>query len=127
MKITPAVLEAAYSLLLTTPPFNRWRLPPAEDVVFRVVRRIGDNPDIWAQHLSERQVKKPKIAKGHHLIDVNENRVAQLSTLIPLMAHELCHVRESMLINYTGEAHGATFKKLAAQVCRHHGFDPHAF
>jgi hypothetical protein len=127
LRITPAVLEAAYTLLRATAPFNRWKLPPADDVVFRVVRRVGNNPDIWAQHLSERQVNKPKIAKGRHLIDVNETKVATLATLIPLMAHEIVHIRESMLISYTGEAHGATFKKLAAEVCRHHGFDPRAF
>lgn len=123
--LTPETIDASYELLRTTLPFRRWNLPKGDDVVFRVVRSIGCTPYTWAQHLSDRQTTNP--FKGQHLIDVNELRVRQLGTLIVTMAHELCHVRESMLISYTGEAHGATFNRLADQVCRHHGFDRGAF
>lgn len=125
LRLTPDVLVGAYEFLRRTRPFNQWKMPPAEDVVFRVVRAMKCAPEAWAQHMSAGQKDNPH--KGHHVIDINERKVGTTITLIQTMAHEMCHVRESMLIKYTGEAHGKTFNRLAAQVCRHHGFDVKAF
>jgi hypothetical protein len=126
LRLTPEVLSSAYEFLKATKPFNKWKLPAADQVVFRVVRAIPCAPEVWAQHLSDRQTKNHP-HKGHHLIDINERKVGHTLTLIQTMAHEMCHVRESMLVKYTGEAHGKTFWRLAREVCRHHGFDPKAF
>ena len=36
MKLSPAILRAAYAMLDECEPFSRWNLPAAEDVKFKV-------------------------------------------------------------------------------------------
>ena len=46
MQITPELLEASYELLRSMPPFKRWKLPHADNVVFRVLKM----PRLYAEH-----------------------------------------------------------------------------
>ena len=114
MHLTPEMLEGSYNLLLTTPPFRGWKLPPSDDVTFSVVATRGD----YATHTFD--------ATGHK-IEVSYKNVHQLGTLIEKMAHEMCHMREVKLKVRRDVGHGHVFNKLADQVCRHHKFDRGAF
>lgn len=122
LHVTPEMMHETYRLLCTTPPFNRWHLPPAGDVVFRVWASRRS----YGEHLSDRQ-RKTHPSPGRHIVTVSYRLVGQLPTLLQVMAHEMCHIRESMLAGYTGTAHGARFNRLADAVCRHHNFDRRAF
>ncbi len=122
LRLTPENLEAAYELLRRTKPFSGWKLPQAEEVAFRVSASRG----LYGFHHSDRQ-RKAHPAPGSHAITISEATVGTLDTLLRSMAHEMCHIRESQLGPYTGNAHGEMFRRLATQVCRHHGFDQKAF
>jgi len=107
------MLEAAYEYLRATPPFVRWKLPHADKVEFRVT----DRPDEFGRHgVDER---------GNHRIDVSGARVRSGSCLVLTMAHEMIHGRQAVLGGDYG--HNPLFDRLAAQVCRHHGFDVSVF
>lgn len=114
LHITPAMLETAYELLRTTPPFRGWHLPLADDVTFHVVA----TPRMFADHSME---------AGVHCIRVSQRKHGHLSTLLATLAHEMIHMREAMLKTPPRVAHGKTFHRLAAQVCKFHGFDPGSF
>jgi len=109
------MIEAAYDLLRTTPPIKRWRLPEADDVVFRVVR-----DDFCGSFRYDE--------KGVPTMSISAKRVGKLQTLIEVVAHEMVHMKEdSEGLSRADVQHSARFKRLAAQVCRHHGFDEKTF
>lgn len=123
LNLKPELLESVYELLRTTPPFSRWRLPPGEEVEFHVV-------DLKPQFHADYQLVAK--ASGHHVhrIRVNAYVCRTLLTLVPTIAHEMCHIRQQALIGNRTEAnenHGVVFAKLADQVCRWHGFDRGTF
>lgn len=109
LRFTPETLQAAYAFLAETPPFDKWNLPDAEEIKFKVAR----NPNMhgWHDHLG-----------GKHTIAISRPCVGSTMNLIVTMAHEMVHVREWQL-KVRGVHHGAAFKKLAHTVCKHHGFD----
>lgn len=111
--MTPDTLRACYNFLNETRPFDRWNLPDGEDVEFRVVR----DPKLFGWH---------KFNGTRHCIAISSSCVRQTDTLVRTMAHELVHMREQQMGVY-GSAHGRAFRRWAAQVCKHHGFDPGAF
>lgn len=111
--LTPQVLRAAYSLLVSTRPFNRWKMPDASKIKFEV-RPLKK---VFADHLFERD---------RHIIRVSAQNITQLSTLLIVLAHEMVHIRVSAL-NPKAGGHGALWNRLADQVCRWHGFDRGAF
>jgi hypothetical protein len=108
LKLTPDVLAAAYEYLRATLPFRRWSLPPARDVRFRVVRYKWKRGTYGTDY-------------GQHNIFVSEVCIIRTGTLIPVMGHEMCHLRQVMVGVPLG--HGPKFQKMADLVCRHHGFD----
>jgi hypothetical protein len=114
VNITPELVAATYDMLCLTAPFKGWNLPPSDDVQFSILQtreRYGD-------HCVE--------GDGHH-IRISRTRHKTLRTLIETLAHEMVHMRETRLGVRNDIAHGASFRKLAMQVCRIHGFDPGAF
>lgn len=112
MHLSPAMLEAAYCYLLTTPPCNRWKLPPADDVEFCITNsptRSGTyRPD------GERDI-----------ISISAKIVGRSYILMMVMAHEINHLRCYRL--GLGLTHGREFKRRAALICREHGFDERLF
>lgn len=112
LALTPATLEAAYEYLRTTLPFRRWKLPHADEVEFHVIHKRGMFADC-------------ETAGEKHTIRISTVKVGRTQTLIETMAHEMVHVR----LDRQGVKahHGADFQRCAAQVCRHHGFDPKTF
>lgn len=106
MHITPDIVEGVYNLLLTTPPFNRWKLPDADDVVFIVIRDPNRSGDHYFKN-------------GRHHIGISFRSHTTLQTLIMTVAHEMCHMKD----HPAKAAHGASFRRLADRVCKAHGFD----
>lgn len=109
---TPDIVAAAYEYLRACPPCNRWGLPSAEEVEFHITRSKDERGHFrdW---------------KSHYEIGVSMHNIGTTDALIRAVAHEMCHARQSMLGDKT--IHGAVFLRLAASVCRHHGFDPKLF
>lgn len=111
MHITPEILEASYELLKLTPPFNRWKLPDADDVIFHATP--GPNRYQGEHWFDEK----------NHNIRVNPKRHSTMWSMLATLAHEMIHVRESQLSLRADVFHGRTFQALATKVCKVHGFD----
>lgn len=113
LKLTVEMLRAAYDYVRTTPPFNRWNLPPSEVVTFK----IGRMADIRGLHVYEFDTDK-------HSITISEVCVGRTSSLMEAMAHEMVHVHQQAAKTPGRRSeHGAEFRKFAARVCKYHGFD----
>lgn len=100
--------RAAYELLRASPPFSHWRLPRAEEVEFRVAR-------IPEYGLFETPAR----------ITISDPKNGRLTTLLETMAHEMAHLKlacDGADQSYTHRH--PTFRKLIADICHHHGFDP---
>jgi hypothetical protein len=112
LRLTSDMLAAAYDFLRVTEPFKGWKLPEAEDVGFHVLRTRGHSADY-------------SFEAGIHLIRVSAARNGHAASLLATMAHEMIHLRQQIL----GDRghHTALFRRLAARVCRIHGFDPKTF
>lgn len=115
LKLTPAVLAAAYDYLATTEPFCRWNLPDSEDVSFRVTR----HRDRWAHYIL-RPDGKPEIV-------VSAKFIGRSSSLIETMAHEMVHLHQAQSGMENAAQHNRAFRKIARRVCEIHGFDPLLF
>lgn len=115
LPLNPETLKAAYIFLNETPPFNKWNLPDADEIRFKVVRSEANQG--WHTFDGKR-----------HLIAVSSNAIGHTFSLIALMAHEIVHVHENNSgICRADVEHSAAFWKWAEQVCRIHGFDPKTF
>lgn len=113
LHLTPDILRAAYEYLRATPPFRRWKLPPADEVEFHVTRHLDRTGDC-------------ETAGGHEpVIRISAALIGWTGSLMTTMAHEMVHVHLDR--NGVRAHHGADFRRCAAQVCRHHGFDPKMF
>lgn len=114
MHISPAMLEAAYCLHQVSPPFNRWKLPEADDIGFLVTA----SKDYWGLYQLS--------PSGQHSISVSSVYVSKVDTLLRVMAHEMIHLRQAVKGKWP-LTHNAEFRRLASLVCRHHGYDVKAF
>ena len=120
--LTPEMLEATYELLRTTPPFRRWKLPEADDVEFHVTRHRV----LSGQYTYLRSKKRVL----WHRIEISTTCNKNLRDMMETMAHEMCHIRQRTADRAAKTrtlTHGRAFKRLAALVCRHHGFNPKTF
>lgn len=120
LRLTPHNLVAAYDYLKTTAPFNKWKLPHADGLEFRVTDhadRFGHMQDFPAH-----QNRCPVIAAS-----------AKMTTTTPVLletiAHEMCHLKQYLDRGFRkgDHGHGPTFKRLAQAVCRSHGFNLSTF
>ena len=118
LPLNPDMIEAAYNFLCTTPPFNKWKLPSSDEVVFR----INLAEDCFATYRWDGE---------NHTITVSLKAVAHTITLLEKLSHELVHLyleKEGLESKNGGSnVHNAAFRKYAARVCKYHGFDPKAF
>lgn len=116
MKLTPDLLAAAYELLRETAPFSGWALPESEDVTFTPLRTTR----LWGDCA--------KLLSGKFRVRLSSTKHTRLTAVLATMAHEMIHLH----LDYAGAKdnsdHGRVFRRLAAQVCRHHPeFDPATF
>ena len=112
LKLTPDMLAAGYDFLRSCEPFRFWKLPPSDEVGFAVVA----DPKMYADFGME---------KGVPVIRVSAARNGFTVTVLSTLAHEMCHLRQQM----TGDRghHTRAFQRMAARVCRAHGFDLKTF
>ena len=110
--ITPETVRATYTYLLSFPPFNRWRLPPAKKLTFYVTDFTGE----WAEYNHEK-----------HTLRVSTVNVATYDALIRVVAHELIHVREHVAGKWTVKHDSAFFKESKRMILKHFAFDPLTF
>ena len=115
LPLTPEVCAAAYDFLQALPPFKTWKLPSADDIEFRV-KEFQDRRGEFTLHKD-----------GHFSIAVNHEWVGFTDKLVRTMAHEMIHVRIDMMEDVDEEDHGPVFMRLAARVCKIHGWDPKGF
>jgi len=110
------MLHHAYEYLKSTPPFSKWNLPDAEDVLFRVTR-------------SRTTMGTHSINNGRHCIEASCEMIGHTDTLMSLMGHEMIHLHmhANGISKSTPQPHGAAFKKFAAMVCKYHGWDARHF
>jgi hypothetical protein len=115
VKITPDILRHAFEFLAATEPFCRWSLPDADDVDFRVGR--SQTVFGWMDWATG---KRPVICLSQPLH-------YHTNSIMETMAHEMIHLYLRDVKADKGAPHGAPFRKLAAQVCRVHGWDLGSF
>lgn len=114
LPLSTEMLEQAYEYLRATPPFNRWKLPDSDGLDFTVAHTHDYYG--WCDLVTK---------TGRFRIAVSTNAVGHTSTLMSIMAHEMVHLRQKLTRTETkGAAHNAAFRKMAARVCKWHGFDP---
>ena len=117
LPLTPETLAAAYDFLKATPPFNKWGLPESDEVKFKVGRRPSEHARY--QWDGER-----------HTLTLSAGSIGHTQTLIEALSHEMIHMHleeTGMESRGNENVHNAAFRQFAAQVCKHHGFDPKAF
>jgi hypothetical protein len=113
--VTPQAVAATWDMLRSVPPISRWNLPPADEVEFRTPQRADVHGE-WT-----------RIIDGHHIVTISSRTNGHLITLIQTVAHEMIHAHQDIKGTSTRAQHNAQFRRLAAQVCRHLGFDEKAF
>lgn len=111
LNLTPQMMEAAYELLRSTPPFRGWRLPEADDIRFVVMADPSAHGHFYADPLPT--------------IGVNQKRTLTLNALLMNTAHEMIHLRQWW--DGAPQTHGTYYQEMKRAVCRHHGFDPGVF
>ena len=110
LPLTKEVLEAAYDYLCGFPPFNKWNLPPSEDVKFSTSKR----KDRFAHY---------QMIGGVHHIMLSSHFVGRHEILIATMAHELIHLHMEASCISANNPHDAAFQKFADRICKIHEFD----
>jgi hypothetical protein len=115
LKLTPAVLKHAYEFLDSTEPFCKWNLPAGHEIKFVVTKsRKNCGRAIWW-------------SCSDITIEISSYNIGHTINLLCTMAHEMVHVYQYCVKMDRGGEHNAAFKKLSAQVCKAHGFDPKLF
>lgn len=118
LPLTHEILEGAYEFLRTTPPFNKWQLPHADEVMLVVSSHKG--------HVGYYRGPRRKI--NMHEIGISHACVGHTNTLLRTMAHEMIHQYQRRNRTETPHTeHNAEFTKLARVVCRYHGWDEKEF
>ena len=115
LPLHPDHLVAVYDMLSAMPPFDKWKLPHSDEVMFIVCRSKANRGDYhWN---GER-----------HVIRVSSLYNKRLQALVEVMAHEMIHLHEEEAgLSRPGVQHSTTFQKLAKRVCKIHGFDEATF
>lgn len=111
--VTVKRLRAIYAFLIQFPPFDRWGMPSAGEVVFELSRES----DPLAEYFHE---------KGKHHIRFSAVRAWSLPSLVSVMAHEAAHLKQNLrgeLPNSEHKHHNAAFHRIALRVCEHLGFN----
>src|SRR5438067_11747929 len=114
LRLTPESLEGAYEFLRATLPFRRMNLPHADEILFRVM----GTRDCFG-HFRGRSKRAPDFNE----IGVSQRMVRSTDVLIATMAHEMIHLFQHESGSDSRTDHNAQFRRIAARVCRIHGFD----
>ena len=94
--------------------FEREIETPGDGVI--IFQGMAERPNMFADFGME---------NGIPVIRVSEAKNGHTATLLATMAHEMCHLRQEMIGDHGH--HTTAFKRMAARVCRAHGFDLKTF
>mgnify|MGYP006921374192 CR=1 FL=1 len=119
LHLTPEILAAAYTYLRSTQPFHRWKLPPAHEIKFRVVR----SKDFEAMY-DDKKSKRDRPGQAPQVL-VSSFNVGHSYSLMEAMAHEMVHIY--LFAKKVRAYHGPEFERCKRQICKVHGFDPKRF
>lgn len=115
LPITPERLASVYGMLRAWPPFNCWRLPPPEEVKFRVAQTKRYDAAWW-------------IVGSKHHIEISSKRNGHLATLCAAMGHEMIHLYQRIAkLETPNTEHNADFVKKGKLLCARFGWDPQQF
>lgn len=103
-------LASVYEMLRAWPPFSRWKLPPADQVTFHVIRSKTAFGRWW-------------IDGDRHHVEISEKLHGHMLGLVMTVAHEMIHMKQRISRTETRAEHNAEFQRLAKRVCTIHGFD----
>jgi len=114
MHITPEACAAVYDMLRHFRPFKAWKLPPGEEVEFRV-RKINHYGEVTNY-----------VRTDELIMWISDKRHPTLNDLAMTVAHEMCHVRQ----HFNGQkrlGHGPAFQRMAKTICKELGWDERLF
>jgi len=114
LHLTPEILAGAYTFLRGTPPFNRWKLPPAHNLKFKVT----GSKEVEGLYDDKNGKATPELHVSKHF-------VGKPWSLLETMAHEMVHVH--LFAKGVRKHHGPEFRRCAKRICDIHGFDPAKF
>lgn len=97
-----------YDYLNCLPPFDKWNLPPSDDIKFKIIK----TKKIFGRYY--------KVGDMHH-IEISKGSVGSHAILISTVSHEMIHLHLNELD--ACDEHGPAFQELADLVCKIHGFD----
>lgn len=113
LKLTPEIIGHYWDALILTPPFDKWNLPPSEDIKFSVYKK----PFEYGYYRSGGDEAPDEIGIGP--------KVGLLTTLGWTLGHEGIHMHLHR-ISAKGADHGPTFRQLWREAALHHGWDPNS-
>jgi predicted SprT family Zn-dependent metalloprotease len=99
-------------MLVQVHPMKTWRLPPSQDVVFKV----NDDPTCYGQYEPD-----------PHTITLSRAKLEHLDNVIKTMAHEVVHLKLYQMRSKSWETHDHNFAKYAVLISEEFGFDPKEF
>jgi hypothetical protein len=106
------MVEAQYELLKLTPPFNRWKLPPGDEVEFFICK------------LKDREADYVSWTDGRMRIRLSIEHVKTLDRLAMTLGHEMIHMHmDRAKIPAGRNFHGWRFQRFARAVCLAHDWD----
>lgn len=110
--ITQTTLENAYELLAWTEPFLSMHLPGYEDVTFKISKSNDLRGRYW------------RTQGGGHVIEISAKCNQTLDALLRTMAHEMAHLAEGAVYKDRRDVmHSKTWRAIADDICRVHGWD----
>ena len=115
MHLTPNILAAAYEYIRSVAPASDWKLPPAEQVEFRVSR----DKNALGTHTTYKWTKE-------HIITISSSKISHSDTLLQVLAHEMVHAAMAEAGNEP-VSHNRAFWERAVPLCANMGWDPKAF
>lgn len=115
MHPTPETLSAAWDFLRTIEPIKSWKLPPAEEVEFRITR----NKHTLGEHTTYKWTKE-------HIVWISSVCVSHCDTLLMVLAHEMVHAAMAET-GKNSTVHNRSFYERSEPLCLAMGWDPKAF
>lgn len=108
LKVNEALLRAAYEFVRATDPVFWRKLPPVDEVNFKVMKAKTHYGDCDGDTI------RASSAKHAHSV-----------TLLATVAHEMAHMLD--FVEGGDGSHGARFQRYARRICRVNGYDVKAF
>lgn len=111
MKLTSGKLEAIYLMLLKLKPFDAWKMPPTDEIIFQVTNETDAMGTYVYDDLQEK-----------HVLTISKAKNAHLETVIKTMAHEMIHMKRGKTKYW--DKHDQVFRNHAHKIAIELGFDP---